>query len=295
MMLKSVIVSGKNCGALAKEVSSRLGVPFYQAYTRSFPDGEVYTRLPKAVPEKHVVLFVCMGKRPNHGLIEALLLADAARRHGAGEITLVAPYMPYARQDSVFVEGEPLSIKAVAKLLEEAGISRVVTVDMHLHRFKGVEEVFDIPAINVSAVPLIAEYVKRKYGSLMVVAPDEEASQWASIAAGVMGSKYFVLEKERSGDEEVEITGYVEAAERVLIVDDIISTGGTIQRASSLLREKGVKDVVVGCTHALLVGGAEAKIFNSGVIELVATDTVPNPYAKVSVAPAIVSALEGVV
>lgn len=288
MMEKTAIaVAGRRCGALAVETAGLLGMPFLQAYSRRFPDGEIYVRAPLTSRAKAVVLFVCMGNRPSEGLLETLLLVDALRRQGAEKIVLVAPYMPYARQDSIFKTGEPLSIKAVARLLEDSGIAGIVTVDMHLHRFKSIEEVFSIPAVNVSAVPLLAKYVAEKYGSLAVVAPDEEAEQWAVPAARILGTRYYVLTKERSGDEEVEVSGLGEAPERALVIDDIISTGGTIARTASLLRKMGAKDIVVACTHALLVGDAEAKIFNNGVRELISTNTVPNPYARVSVARAI--------
>ncbi len=295
MERKYIVMAGRQCGALASETASLLGVPFRQAYSRSFPDGEVYVRAPLDRGEENVLLFTCMGNRPSEGLVETLLLVDALRRQGAENIVLVAPYMPYARQDSVFKAGEPLSVKAVARLLESTGITGIVTVDMHLHRFRDIGDVFTVPAVNVSAIPLVARYVLDKYGGVTVIAPDEEAEQWAIPASDILGGGYHVLVKERSGDEEVEISGLEEAPEKVLVIDDIISTGGTIARTVALLREKGAREIIVGCTHALLVGDAEAKIFNSGVSELVSTNTVPNPYAKVSAAQAVASGVGRVI
>ncbi len=286
-----MIMSGKKCGALARETAEVMGTPFYQIHSRDFPDGEIYVRIPADVAGVDVALFSCMGGNPNRGLLEALLAAYALKENGARNVILAAPYLPYARQDASFKPGEPVSIRLVAKLLEDA-VSGIVTVDMHLHRFHDIKDVFGgIAAVNVSAMPLLARYVSSRYGRMPVVAPDDEAEQWARRAAETIGSEYYVLEKERRGDEDVEIRGRGVNANRALIVDDIISTGGTIEGAARLLRERGVEEVYVACTHALLVGDAEAKIFNSGVRDLISTNTVPNPYARVSVAEAVARGL----
>ncbi len=293
---ENIIVSGRGCGELAKRVSEITGIPYIQLNVRKFPDNELYVRLPKNVSGKKAILFSCLGKRPNEGLIEVLFSLEALDKYGASEKILVLPYMPYARQDDIFSPGEIVSIKVLDKIFSSFGVRGIVTVDMHLHRFKSIKEVFGETAVNTSVMPEIALYVAQHHGTgLQVVAPDEEAEQWARIISQKIGVDYIVLQKERRGDEEVEISIRESVGRKVLIVDDIISTGTTISEAAKKLRSLGAEKVIVACAHALLVSDAEGKIFNSGVSELIASDTIVNPYMKVSAANAIVRGLNEVI
>ncbi len=291
-----VVIGGKNCGELARRVAEKLGGKYIQLFVRKFPDGEVYIRLPESIEGDISILFSCLGNRPNEGLVETVFALKSLEDYGAEKHILVIPYMPYARQDEVFSFGEVVSIKILDKIFRTFGVDALVTVDMHLHRFKTINEVFRFKAINTTVVPELARYVAEVYGNdVQIVAPDEEAEQWAKIASKEIGSDYIVLEKIRHGDEHVEISGLKEVKEKVLIIDDIISTGTTIAETAKLARQLGAKTIVVACAHALLVGDAEGKIFNSGVVELVASDTINNPYAKVSSTNAIVRGLKEVI
>lgn len=254
--------------------------------SREFPDGELYVRVPTNVSGKTVVLVECAGRRPNIALVEALLAVKTLQRLGAREIILAMPYFPYARQDSEFSAGEAVSVREVAELLELIGVSSVITVDMHLHRYSSVGELFRrIKAVNVSAMRELALFVHQNYGGgFTVVAPDEEARQWASIFAEEVGVPYIVLEKERRGDEDVTVKGTLSVIGKAVIVDDIISTGSTVVSVIEKLRAAGAKDIVVACTHGLFVAGADAKILLSGARDIVTSDTVPNPFARVSAA-----------
>lgn len=293
---KLVVVGGKGCGELARRVAARLGGKYVQLFVRKFPDGEVYVRLPENVEGSVSFLFSCVGGRPNEGLLETIFALEALEDYGAERRILVIPYMPYARQDDVFSFGEVVSIKVLDRIFRALGIDALVTVDMHLHRFKEISEVFGFKAVNTTVVPELARYVSRVYGNdVQIVAPDEEARQWAEIASKEIGSDYIVLKKTRLGDENVELSGLDEVEEKVLIIDDIISTGSTIAGTAKLVRQSGARTIIVACAHALLVGDAEGKIFNSGVIDLVASDTVNNPYAKVSSTDAIIRGLKEVI
>jgi len=287
-----VVVSGSGCTRLAMELSRHLAVAFKPLITREFPDGELYVRVPQEVRGKRVALAICSGRRPNSALIEAVLAVKTLTRVGAREVILIMPYFPYARQDQEFSPGEAVSLSIVAELLEALGISALVTVDMHLHRVKSIGEVFRIKAINVSGMGELARYVSKNYGEgFTVVAPDEEARQWAEIFSKEIGADYLVLEKERKGDEDVRIRGEVSNVKKAVIVDDIISTGTTVAAAALTLREYGVEEIIAACTHGLFVAGAEAKIVSAGVKDIVATDSVVNQFARVSVAVPIANAL----
>lgn len=290
----TILLSGLWCSELGRRISAISGIPQSVISVRKFPDGELYVRVPVNVEGQDVVILICAGRRPNEALVEAILAVSTARRLGARRVVLTMPYLPYARQDSEFQKGEAISLAVVSRQLEAAGIDSLVTVDLHLHRVKDLSEIFHVSVHNVSVMPDLGKYLRETYqcNGCAVFAPDEEADQWARSVAEVLGTSYYVLKKERLGDDKVSITGPTPSAKRVFIVDDIISTGSTIAEAASLLQSRGAKEVIVACTHAILVEGAEARMFHAGVNEVVASDTISNPYAKVSAARAITEGIE---
>jgi ribose-phosphate pyrophosphokinase len=232
-----------------------------------------------------------MHHTPDDFLFEYLLLVDALKDLGAKRVTSFVPYFAYARQDERFKPGEALSFKTVSKLIQSVGTDEIFTIDMHQHRVVKSSEVFGIPSHNLSAMRLLADYV-RKEGKLtnpLVIGPDAEAEQWAKLAAESLNAEYDVFEKKRLGDSKVEIRPRKSSAKDrdVLIVDDIISTGGTIIEASKILFSQGARRIEVACTHPILASEALSRILAIGVANVVGTDTVPCPISYVSVAPLI--------
>jgi ribose-phosphate pyrophosphokinase len=258
---------------------------------RRFPDGEKYLRVLSDVKGQSVVVIQSIHHTPDELLFEYLLLTDALKDLGAKRVTAFIPYFAYARQDERFKPGEALSFKTVGKLIESVGTDEICTIDMHQHRVLKSSEVFKIPSYNLSAMPLLADYVKKsgKLENPLVIGPDAEAEQWAKSAAERLGTDYDVFEKKRFGDTHVEVRPRKAnaAARDVLIVDDIISTGGTIVEAAKILRSQGARHLQVACTHAILAKGAIEKIKAAGVQDVIGTDTVPGPISYVSVAPII--------
>lgn len=180
----------------------------------------------------------------------------------------------------------------MSKLIESVGTDEIYTIDTHRHRVLKSSDVFTIPMHNLSAMPLLAEYVG-KTGALkkpLVIGPDAEAEQWAKVAAEKLGTDYDVFEKERLGDDHVDVRPRKASTKDrdVLIVDDIISTGGTIMEAVKVLLSQGANRIDVACTHPILAGGALSKIYEAGAQSVIGTDTVPSPISYVSVAPLIV-------
>ncbi len=280
---------------LAVKISRITGYDLVPVEARRFPDGETYIRIGGDVEGRDAVLVQTMHPQPNERLIEYLFTAVTAKELGARRVIGVVPYFPYARQDSRFSEGEAVSSNIVARLVEWSGTDALVTVDLHLHRYREPGELFSVPVTNLSAGDLLGEYLKRELGldGTTVVGPDEESRQWAERVARVLGSRFVVLTKERRGAEDVEVSRVELGEDRAVIVDDIISTGATVAETVRVLRESGVREVYVACTHSLLVSAAEYRLLSVGVADLVTTDTVPNPYARVSVAPLIAEALKG--
>jgi len=291
------ILGGSGGRVLATLIARELGLKATQLETRRFPDGERYLRVAEDVADHDVAIIQSIHHQPDELLFEYFLLCDTVKDLGAKRVVAVFPYFAYARQDARFNPGEAVSFRTVAKLLEDVGTAELFSIDMHQHRVGRASDVFKIPAHNLTAAPLLAEYVKSNVAleRPIVVGPDEESEQWASAAAKVLGADHDVLEKKRLGDEKVEITTRSLAARGrdVLIIDDIISTGGTIIEATKILKRQGARRVIVACTHPILAQDALSRIYESGAEAVIGTDTVPSPISYVSVAPLIAKALKG--
>lgn len=262
-----------------------------------FPDGETYVRVLSEVAGKRAVYVNSLQRGPNESLAETLLTLDALRDLGAKEVHAVIPYMAYARQDERFKPGEAVSIATVARLFRSLNLDSIYTVDMHLHRITEPSALFGARFRNLTGVGELAKYVKSHYASILnqavVIAPDEEAEQWAQIMARDLNVGYAVLEKKRLSATEVRVEARgAEASGRVaVIVDDIISTGGTIVEAVKVLRELGCRGVLVTCVHPLLVGRAYQRLLQLELLDCVGTDTVLSPISRIPIAPAIAEPL----
>lgn len=290
------IIGGSSSDALAAKVSRALGTKSARMEIKKFPDGEKYLRVLEEVKGEDVIVIQSINRSPDEFLFEYLLLVDTLKDLGAKKVVSFVPYFAYARQDERFNPGEALSFKTVSKLIEYVGTDQIYTIDMHQHRVLKSSDVFKIPSCNLSAMPLLADYVEKTGGlqKPLVIGPDAEAEQWAKIAAERLHTDYDVFEKKRLGSESVQIhPRKANAKDRdVLIVDDIISTGGTIVEALKILFSQGARKIDVACTHPLLMGGALAKIYEAGAQNVIGTDTVPSPVSYVSVAPLIVEQIK---
>jgi ribose-phosphate pyrophosphokinase len=289
------IIGGTGGRVLATLIAGKMGLKASVTEIRRFPDGEKYVRITEDVAAQDVVIVQSIHHEPDGLLFEYFLLCDAVKDLGAKKVIAVFPYFPYARQDSRFNPGEAISLKTVAKLIQDVGTSEMFSVDMHQHRMGRASDLFKIPVHNLAASPLLAEYVKTGWllHKPIVVGPDEESEQWASAAARVIGADHDVLHKRRLGPEKVEIrTRSLSVSGRdVLLIDDIISTGGTIVEATKILKNQGASRIIVACTHPILALDALAKIYESGAEIVLGTDTVPSSISYVSVAPLIADAI----
>ena len=272
---------------LAKELASVMGCDYIQAATTTFPDGECYTRIDAEKLDDDVV--IVQTTSPDSKLIELLLLQDAVRRLGAKSITLVIPYFGYARQDRVFKPGEPESAKVMCQHLD-MNCDRVITVDIHK---EAVLNYFNHPHKDLKAAPVIAEYFKGK-GIDMVLSPDIGAAGRAKMVGEVMGVPYDHLEKTRLSGTDVRIAPAKAdvKGKKVLIVDDMISTGGTIIAAAYALREAGAACISVACTHGVFVNNAIEKFTGSSLDALLSCNTLNNPVSHISVASLIAEAIK---
>jgi len=289
------IISGPASKPLAEAVSAQTGYPNVNVSAKVFPDGESYVRLEDEVKDEEVAIIQTTCPPMQDGrLFQLCFMADAAKRGGAKKVTAVVPYLAYARQDKMFLSGEGISVETISRMLKAAGIDELLTVNIHSEHSLAQ---FPFPARTVSAIPLIADYfVKKGHKGAFALSPDKGAMYIAQQAQSVLGGDVGHLNKTRdryTGQTVQTAEGLNVKGQTVLILDDIISTGGTIVGAAKILRENGAKHVFCGCVHGLLIGEAEKRILDAGVEEIVGTDSVPGSVSKVSLAPLISQVLKG--
>ena len=287
------IIPGPASKQLGEKVAELLGTEAVPLVFKTYPDGESYVRLEGTVQNEEVAIVQTTSPPQDTRLMQLALIADAAKRHGAEKVTAVVPYLAYARQDKVFLQGEALSIEAIARMLKAAGVDSLITVNVHQAK---VLAKFPFPAKTISAILLLAEYFKQKgFEKTFALAPDDGALWLVEEAKAVLGGECGYLEKQRdlyTGQISMKKKTLNVHAKNVIIFDDVISTGGTVALAAKNMRELGADKVYVACVHPLLIGDAEKRILESGVEEIIGTDSVPSHVSKVSLAPLISKALK---
>lgn len=280
-----MIIGGSASQKLAALISKELDETLCPLETRKFPDGERYIRIGGNL-ESDAVVIQSTGYPQDQNLLELFLILKTLKSLDVENIKVVIPYFGYARQEKRFKTGEAISAQVVSELLEACGASEIFSINLHED---GLRNLFNIPAHNLSAMPLIAEYIGEHLDDPVIVAPDKGALGFASEIAGILGCDSDHLEKTRISPDKVETRTKdldVQGREAV-IIDDIISTGGTIINASHILRQHGASKIVVSCVHPVLVEDALLRIFASGVDDVIATDTLQSDASTISVAPLI--------
>ena len=283
------VIGGTASTALAERISRELGnAPFAIPFTKRFPDGEMYVRVGGRLEGEEVV--VVQSTRTDQDLVELFLLEDAVREAGARRVFVVVPYFGYARQDRRFFPGEPVSARAFSRHIEiDADV--VITVDLHSSQTLAH---FSKPAYEASGIPAIARLLRERPVDLLV-SPDQGGIDRAKRMAQLLDKPWFALQKKRIDSEHVELSlpaslpGPIEG-KQVVIVDDVITTGGTIVEAAKLLKKRDVAAISAACTHGLFLRDAFERI-KAVADEVYSTDTLGNPAEKASVAPDIAQIL----
>ncbi|MRI59151.1 MAG: ribose-phosphate pyrophosphokinase [Epsilonproteobacteria bacterium] len=269
------VFSGTAHPDFAHEMVQYLGVPLSQATVSRFSDGEINVQIQESVRGRDVFIVQPTGAPANDNLMELLIMTDALRRSSAASITAVVPYFGYARQDRKAAPRVPITAKLVANMMEKAGITRVITMDLHAGQIQGF---FDIPVDNLYGSIIFKEYVKSKnLPNPVVASPDIGGVARARYFAQKLGYDMVIVDKRREKANESEvmnIIGDVEGKD-VIIVDDMIDTAGTIVKAAAALKEKGAASVMACCTHPVLSGPAYERIEEGELDELVVTNTLP--------------------
>lgn len=265
--------------ALAPCVAAGLGAEMGEIEIRRFPDGESYIRFENDVGGRPVVLLATLA-RPDDKALAVLFAAMTAREQDAQSVGLIAPYLAYMRQDRRFRPGEAVTSRHFAKLVSGA-FDWLVTVDPHLHRYKSLGEIYSIPATVVPSAPLLAQWIKDNVPNPVLLGPDEESRQWVAEVARDAGKiPYTVLTKVRRGDRNVDISipdASMLSDRTPVLVDDIVSTAGTIAEAARQIARVGAAQPICVAVHGVFAGKAEELLREAGVARMVTTNTIPHP------------------
>jgi ribose-phosphate pyrophosphokinase len=292
-MTDAVLLSLPSGIGPAKRLARQLDIDCHEIAVHQFPDSEL---LVTAKPVAPVTIVYAPLDRPNDKLIALLLASEALRREGARRLVLVAPYMCYMRQDTAFHSGEAVSQKVIGKLVAEA-FDRVITVDAHLHRTKSLAAVFPrIEADELSATPALAKALFQfaHAPQTIIVGPDEESEGWVRDLAGRLGLVHTVARKVRRGDRSVEISfpdSQSISGCNVLLLDDMVSSGGTIVACAKALRTANCQSIDVVITHALFNPETAASFVAAGIRSVRSADTVPHPSNSIELAEVLAHAL----
>ena len=286
------IISGKSSENLAKELSKKVKGNFVKSEIRIFPDGESKITLIGKISGGKSIVVQSIYPPVDTNLVQALSLIAKAKENSS-EVIAVIPYMGYARQDREFLPGEIVTMKVLGKLFKGAGASKIIVVDIHsLIGFKH----FSIKTKNVTAIPDLVKYFKKlSLKNPLVISPDQGGKERAKKFAKEFNSNYIALDKKRdkkTGKIKITTKRTDEVENRDLIlIDDMISTGGSIIKATQFLKKQKCKKIYVACTHALLMNDAEKKIKKAGVTSIISTNTIPGKTSKVDISKIIAKAI----
>src|SRR5262245_45831095 len=272
---KLKVFTGRANPQLAEKICDYLDLPLGRGRTELFPDGELMVKIEEDVRGRDCFIIQPTSHPVNAHFMELMIWIDCLRRASAKRVTAVTPYFGYARQDRKDEGRTPITAKLVANLLERAGADRVVAVDLHAAQVQGF---FDIPVDHLSAGPVLMKWFKSlKLSNRVFVSPDVGNVKRAQVYANMLGGEISIIDKRRKSGTEtkaVHIIGDVEG-KNVLMVDDMITTAGTITEAVRMLRDHGAKDIYISATHAVFAPPAMERLSNCAFTKLAVTDTIP--------------------
>ncbi len=279
------IFTGHANPLLAEGIARNLGIPLGKIEVKRFPDGETSVKIIDNIRGKDVFIVQPTCYPVNENAMELLIMIDAMRRASAARITAVVPFYGYGRQDRKDQPRVPITAKLIANLLTAAGAHRLLAMDLHAQQIQGF---FDIPVDHLCASPIMVKYLReKKLGNLVVVSPDPGGMKMAYAYSRMLHSGLAIVAKQRTSPTEVEafhVVGEV-AGKTAILVDDLITTGGTLSAAAAMLRRQGALDVYAAVTHPVFIPKAYERLQGCAIKEFIVTDSVPlrEPTAKIQI------------
>jgi ribose-phosphate pyrophosphokinase len=290
-LTKLTVIGGNASQELAKIIAKKLKANYVKTDLRIFPDGESKITLTSKLKKGTSIVVQSTYPPVDTNLIQALSLVNKAKQF-VSNVIVVVPYMGYARQDKEFLSGEIVTMDVIAKLFQSAGAKKIIMID--IHSVIGLKK-FKISAKNISAIPELVRYFKKlRLNNPIIISPDQGGKQRAQKFAKLFKSDYIALEKQRdrrTGNVKIMSSDLNVSGRDLILVDDMISTGNSIIKATKFLKKQKCKRVYVACTHALLMNDAEKKIKKAGVTQIISTNTIPGNTSKVDVSGIIIKAI----
>jgi len=275
MLERIRVFSGNSNVSLADKICRNLGVSLGKANVTTFSDGETRVEINENVRGMDVFIIQSSCPPVNVTLMELLIMIDAMKRASADRITAVIPYYGYARQDRKVAPRAPITAKLIADLITTAGAQRVLSMDLHAGQIQGF---FNIPVDNLFATPVLLDYLKKNFQeNTVIVSPDTGGAERARAFGSRLGASLAIIDKRREGPNEAQVMNIIGNVEdkKVIILDDMIDTAGTVLQAAIALREAGAVEVSVCATHPVLSGPAIERLEHSEIKEVIVTDTIP--------------------
>lgn len=270
------IFAGNSNSALAELIATYLKTPLGARKITRFADGEIFVNIEESVRGCHVYVLQSMSAPANENLMEMLIMIDALKRASASEITVVMPYYGYARQDRKAGPREPITAKLIADLLEAAGATRLISLDLHAAQIQGF---FDVPVDNLYATPIFLEDIKTQFkpADIVIVSPDAGGVERARAYAKCLQTNLAIIDKRRPKPNIAEVMNIIGdvSGKQAIIIDDMIDTAGTLVKGAEAVIKAGAKAVCAYATHAVFSDPAVSRIQNSALTEVVVTDSIP--------------------
>lgn len=285
----TLLIAVPGCEAHAERLGTRLGFEVVVPEFRQFPDGELYVRIPASSVGDQVAI---VGNLHGDNFLRVAFLAGTARDLGATRVGVVAPYLAYMRQDSVFKPGEGVTAKYFARLVSST-VDWLVTVDPHLHRIDSLDGIYSIPTTIAHAAPAIATWIGREVEKPVLVGPDAESVQWVSAVAAACGAPYVILEKTRRGDRDVSISAPDRSwnGHTPVVIDDIVSTGRTMIEATRQLCDAGSAPPMCVAIHAVFADAVYDELVAAGARGIVTCDTIAHASNRICIADPLADAV----
>lgn len=272
---KTVVIALTSSVELANEIVAEIGIPLGQCDVKHFSDGEIMVELGESVRGKNVYIIQSTGAPVSSNIMEILIAIDACKRASAESISVVMPYFGYARQDRKAKPRQPITSKLIADLLEKAGATRVITMELHATQIQGF---FNIPADDISAICILGKYFQSlDLKDVVVVSPDHGGTTRARKLAEILHAPLAIIDKRRPKPnvaEAMNLIGDVDG-KTAIIVDDIVDTAGTLTAGIQMLKDKGAVDVYASCVHGVLSGPAIQRLKDAKLKGFVCTNTIP--------------------
>ncbi|MFH1054160.1 MAG: ribose-phosphate diphosphokinase [Candidatus Woesearchaeota archaeon] len=289
MNKKDYLVVGFNeSRQFAKKLSKKLRVSYLEIIEKRFPDNESYLRFPKNVKGKKLI-FVISLNNPDEKIVKLIFSLSTGKDLGAKKQYLVVPYMPYLRQDKRFNQGECISGKAFGELFNNS-IDKLYTVDPHLHRFKGLGEVFNCASSNIKGINTISDYILKNFNDAVIIGPDIESLQWVSKLSEKTGFEKVIMLKKRFSSHKVKITTdksamkKIEKHKQIIVFDDIISSGTTMINIVKKLKRHGLRNINIICVHGIFANNSYERLKKLGVNKIISANTILHKSNRINLA-----------